>query len=161
MKGAIKMFRRWMAMILVMLMFAIPARAMGLDRAKELVKAADPRAAKARQFWVYPEGDGAWVFYGTGYNSKEALFKGGFWYVTEDARYPLGDYTERVLHWDHLQSDPPVFTSCTLRRGKKHPHAAILREGVPEEITDFGQLECEFSPYNGGDIRVVPDEARP
>ena len=88
------------------------------------------------------------MFYGTGYNSKEALFKGGFWYVSEDARYPLGDYTERVLDWDHLQSDPPVFTSCTLRRGKKHPHAAMLREGVPVEITDFGKV-VSLDEYNG------------
>ena len=137
------MYRKigWLALCLALvLLAAAPALAMTEERAQALVKAADPKAQKARQFWVYPEGDGAWVFYGTGYNSKQALFKGGFWYVTEEKQYPLGSYTENVSDWDYFECDPPVFCSCTVYDGARHPHAAILKDGAPLEIKDFGTL---------------------
>ena len=140
--------RTFVCLILALLLAAFPALAMTKERAEELVKAVDAKAQKARQFWVYPEGDGAWVFYGTGYNSKQALFKGGFWYVTEARQVQLGDYTENVLDWECFDCEPTVFYSCTLHGGNRHPHAAILKDGAPCEIQDFGTL-AELDGYDG------------
>ena len=132
--------RYLLAALLLLLLFSSPALAIGKEAAEARVKAVDPKARKARQFWVYPEGEGAWVFYGTGYNSDKALFRGGFWYVTEDDAYPLGDYTENVFEWDWLDCEPPVFYSNTHYQGEHHPHAAILKDGAPFEIKDLGRL---------------------
>ena len=138
--------------ILVILLLALltsGAQAMTQERAEALVKAADPRAEKARRFWVYPEGEGAWVFYGTGYNSSKALFKGGFWYVTEEKQTQLGEYTENVLDWGYTDGETPLFYSITVYGADQawHPHAALLKDGAPFEIEDFGAL-VDLDGYN-------------
>ena len=140
--------KRYIALMILALCTILPAQAMTNERAEALVKAADGQAQKAKQFWVYPEGEGAWVFYGTGYNSGQAKFKGGFWYVTEDAQVRLGDYTENVFDWGYFDCEPPVFYSCTHYDGESHPHAAILKDGAPLEIEGFGRLDS-LDCYHG------------
>lgn len=129
-------------MMLVLMLLPLSAFAMTEQRAQTLVKAADSRAKKAKQFWVYPEGDGAWVFYSTGHRTDQALFKGAFWYVTEENQYTLGEYTQNVFSWEHYDSNPPVFYCDTIYGSNRehHPHVAILKDGAPLEIEDLGEL---------------------
>lgn len=65
----------------------------------ERVRQIDERAAKARGFWVYlsTESNGAWVFYATDYEDREALFEGGAWYIGERT-VSLG-YSRAVSDW--------------------------------------------------------------
>lgn len=111
---------------------------MAADRAIALVRQADPGAAQATQFWVYPDGAGAWVFYATGKNG--ARFSGGFWYVTEAERYPLGAPVENVRQWRYIDGNPGVFTHTLLSGGEDRLSAFALSGGAPVELEPLHAL---------------------
>ena len=122
------------------------------------------------------------------HNSDHALVRNVLFenIVVEDAEMGMGDGTPYLIDFTTTES----VWSATLNRGTidtvevrnvrvlsgrrpkvriwsndensriDHVHISGLHI-LGEEITDFGQLECEFSPYNGEDIRIAPDEARP
>lgn len=117
-----------------------PSLGMTEARAIELVKAADEKAEKAKEFWVDPQDDGAWVFYSTKYDSKKALFEGGFWYVDETQAVSLGDYSKSVFSWELCESIPPVYASATGSKDKRRVYAAILKNGKPFLIEGMADL---------------------
>ena len=132
--------KRVLALVLALMLAALPALAMTEERAQTLAKQAESRAKTAKRFWVYPEGEGAWVFYATGYNSDKALFEGGFLYVSEAATARLGGFSRRVASWGYCDYDVPLFTSVIQRDGGWQLHAAMLEGGAPKLLQNVGQL---------------------
>ena len=75
------------------------------EAAIDWVKKLDEKAAYARGFWVYLSSapNRAWVFYATDYDAREALYKGGAWYLGENSVY-LG-YSRAVSSWTFCTPD--------------------------------------------------------
>lgn len=134
------MKRLFILLLALLFLLAPSALAVTEAEAQALVKAADPRAKAAKQFWIYPDGDGAWVFYGTGYDGDRATFEGGFWYVSEAQAVRLGEYSKNVLDWGLCEGEPSVFYSTTWVDGAQNAHAAALIDGVPTQIGDVGPV---------------------
>ena len=146
--------------------------AMTEERAIERVKAVDPTAIRAVNFWVYPDRDalswgypkegldGAWVFYA---EDRHTLpWHGRAWFVSEDKAVDLGR-SEDVYFWDFLEyrndmnddgvmlDSGDIFTSETRPDGKEHIHAWTLEEGEVVELYTDGKV---IQPGNPGRLPV-------
>ncbi len=99
--------KRMLAWMLMATLLCRPVCAMTLEEARDAVVANDPKAANAREFWMYQssETDGMWVVYATGIDSSTMAFKGGAWFVTPDRTVCLG-HTRSLRDWDFYSSAP-------------------------------------------------------
>lgn len=116
------------------------AETMTAERAIELVKLADRAAADAAQFWVYPDGAGAWVFYATGW--QDALFDGAFWYAAEGGCAALSGPVDGVRQWQFIE-DPGIFTWNRLADGADALSAFTVVDGAPLAVRTGSLVSLE------------------
>lgn len=121
--------------------------------ALERIAAKDAAVAKAKHVYIYPEGDGCWMFCRT----KSGVYHAGtFWYDNGETAYALGHGSD-IFNWYYFSGERVFY--CTMGdKDSRKLYAAIAVDGAPVMLDIPAGINALYSLDNGSVLYGYVDE---